>query len=96
MDNVFLPPASGNICFGVWKQLGNGSVKAHHVGLFFAPDGSLANTFTEDEIDRVSHDGRTYSGSFDQKFFEPTDVFGTGTPVQEFKGTTAATRISVD
>lgn len=96
MDNAFLPPVGGNVCFGVWKQLGSGSVKEHHVGLMFAPDGSLANIFTEDEIDRVSHDGKTYSGSFDQEIFEPTDVFGTGTPEQEIKGTTAATRISVD
>lgn len=96
MDNAFLPPAGGNVCFGVWKQLGNGSVKEHHVGLMFALDGSLANIFTEDEVDRVSHDGKTYNGTFDQKIFDPTDVFGTGTPVQEIKGTTAATRITVD
>ncbi|MGO8818541.1 MAG: hypothetical protein ACLQVG_28185 [Terriglobia bacterium] len=96
MDNAFLPPAGGNVCFGVWKQLGNGTVKAHHVGLMFAPDGSLANIFTEDEVDRVSRDGKTYEGTFDQKLFEPTDVFGTGAPVQEIKGKTAATRISVD
>ncbi|HEX7359712.1 MAG TPA: hypothetical protein VF283_04405 [Bryobacteraceae bacterium] len=96
MDNAFLPPVGGNVCFGVWKQLGNGSVKEHHIGLMFAPDGSLANVFTEDEIDRVSHDGKAYQGTFDQKLFDPTDVFGTGTPVQEIKGTTAATRITVD
>lgn len=71
-------------------------MKEHHVGLVFGPDGSLANVFTLDEIDRVSHDGKTYHGTFDQKFFDPTDVFGTGTPVQEIKGTTAATRITVD
>jgi hypothetical protein len=96
MDNAFLPPSGGNVCFGVWKQLGNGGVKEHHIGLMFAPDGSVGNIFTEDEIDRVAHNGKTYKGTFDQKIFEPTDVFGTGTPVQEIKGTTAATRIGVD
>lgn len=96
VDNAFLPPAGGNVCFGVWKKLGDGSVKEHHVGLVFGPDGSLANIFTIDEIDRVSHDGKTYSGTFDQKFFDPTDVFGAGAPAQEIKGTTAATRITVD
>ena len=96
MDNAFLPPSGGNVCFGVWKQLGNGNVKEHHIGLMFALDGSVGNIFTEDEIDRVAHNGKTYKGTFDQKIFDPTDVFGTGTPVQEIKGTTAATRIDVD
>ena len=95
-DNAFLPPSAGNICYGVWKDLGHRTVKEHHVGLMFAPDGSLANIFTEDEIDTVAADGKTYEGTFDQKLFEPTDVFGTGPVVQEIRGTTAATRITVD
>lgn len=95
-ENAFLPPSGGNVCFGVWKPLENGTVKLHHIGLMFAPDGSVANVFTVDEINRVSSDGKTYSGTFDFKIFDGTDIFGTGTPVQEFKGTTAATRITVD
>jgi hypothetical protein len=95
-ENAFLPPSGGNVCFGVWKQLDNGTVKLHHIGLMFAPDGSVANVFTVDEINCVSPNGKTYSGTFDFKIFDGTDLFGTGTPVQEFKGTTAATRITVD
>jgi hypothetical protein len=59
-ESVSAPPSGGNVCFGVWKQLGNGNVKLHHIGLMFAPDGSVANVFTVDEINRVSHDGKTY------------------------------------
>lgn len=95
-ENAFLPPIGGNVCFGTWKQLDNGSVKLHHIGLMFAPDGSVANVFTVDEINRVSHDGKTYEGTFDQKLYDPTDIFGTGLVVQEIKGTTAAKRISVE
>lgn len=95
-ENAFLPPSGGNVCFGVWKQLENGTVKLHHIGLMFAPDGSIANVFTVDEINCVSRDGKTYSGTFDFKIFDATDIFGTGTPLQELKGTTAATRITVD
>lgn len=76
--------------------LGDGNVKLHHIGLMFAPDGSVANVFTIDEIDRVSRDGKTYEGTFDMKIFDPTDVLGKGTVLQEIKGTTAATRITVD
>lgn len=95
-DNVFLPPGAGNICYGVWKDMGHRTVKVRHVGLMFGPDGSLANIFWEEETDTVSADGKTYEGSFDQKLYDPTDIFGTGPVVQEIKGRTAATRIAVD
>ena len=96
-ENVGLPPVGGNICYGVWKKLPNGSVKLHHIGQIFDPvTGKLANIFTVDEVNTVDHKGKTYSGYFDFKMYEPTDTFGTGTPLAEVKGTTAATRISVD
>jgi len=96
-ENAFLPPTAGNICFGVWKELGEGRVKLHHIGLMFAPDGSISNIFTVDETDAVASNDKTYQGSFDFKLWPPVfDLVGVGTPVQEIKGTTAATRISVD
>jgi hypothetical protein len=95
-ENAFLPPAAGNICFGVWKEQGARRVKLHHIGLMFAPDGSIANVFTVDEVDIVAPHGKTYTGVFDFKLFPPKDVYGTGTPLAEAKGTTAGTRITVD
>jgi hypothetical protein len=96
-ENAFLPPAGGNICFGVWKDLREGRVKLHHIGLMFAPDGSISNIFTVDETDAVASNDETYKGHFDMKLWPPSfDLVGVGTPVQEIKGTTAATRITVD
>jgi hypothetical protein len=96
-ENAFLPPAGGNICFGVWKDLDDGSVKLHHIGLMFGPDGSLSAIFTVDETDTVASDGKTYKGMFDFKLWPPSyDAVGVGTPIAEVKGTTAATRITVD
>jgi hypothetical protein len=62
----------------------------------FASDGSVSNIFTVDETDKVASDGKTYKGTFDFKLFDATDVYGTGTPIAEVKGTTAGTRITVD
>ena len=45
-ENAFVPPAGGNICYGVWKDLGKGTVKLHHIGLMFNSDGSLSAIFT--------------------------------------------------
>lgn len=95
-DNVFLPPSGGNICYGVWKDMGHRTVKVRHVGLMFAPDGSLANIFWQEETDTVSADGKTYEGTFDQKLYDPTDIFGTGPVVQEIKGKVAAKRVTID
>ena len=96
-ENAFLPPTAGNICFGVWKEVDDHTVKLHHIGLMFNPDGSLLAIFTVDETDKVASDGKTYQGSFDFKLWPPSyDAVGKGTPISEVKGTTAATRISVD
>jgi len=90
-ENAFLPPIGGNVCFGVWKEIGRRTVKLHHVGLMFNPDGSIKATFTVDEVDTVAENNKTYSGTFDFKVFDPA-----GTQVVEVKGTTAGTRITVD
>jgi hypothetical protein len=96
-ENAFLAPTGGNICFGVWKDLGENCVKLHHIGLMFNPDGSLLAIFTVDETDTVEPDGKTYKGMFDFKLWPPSyEAVGKGTPISEVKGTTAATRITVD
>jgi hypothetical protein len=96
-ENAFLPPAGGNICFGVWEDSDHGSVKLHHIGLMFAADGSLSFIFTDDEKNTVANNGKTYSGTFVFKLWPPVfSEVGTGKPLQEIKGTTAATRITVD
>jgi hypothetical protein len=63
-ENAFLLPTGGNICFGLWKEVDDCTVKLHHVGLMFNPDGSLLAIFTVDETDKVASDGKTYKGSF--------------------------------
>jgi hypothetical protein len=107
-ENAFLPPAGGNICFGVWKDLGHGKVKLHHIGLMFGGPGAVppedvSNIFTVDETDTVAPDGKTYTGFFDFKLYLPGDcansVSGyvcTGPPMSEVTGTTYGVRIAVD
>lgn len=91
-ENAYLPVAQGNICFGVWKTVGTRAVRLHHVGWTYDPvaGGPANGTFTLDESNTISRDGKTYTGSFTFKTFPST---GTGV---EVKGTIAATRITVD
>jgi hypothetical protein len=95
-ENAFLPPSGNNICYGVWKEVGKGGVKLHHIGLMFNASGEVSNTFTVDEVECLAPDGKSYTGTFDFKLFDATDVLGTGTPIAEVKGTQKATRITVD
>ncbi len=95
-ENANLPPAGG-ICYGVWKDLGEGSVKLHHIGLMFGSDGKLSNIFTLDEKNTLARNGQSYSGSFDFKLWPPSfAAVGVGTPIAELTGSTATTRINVD
>lgn len=94
-ENAWLPPDTGNICFGVWKEVGPRTVKLHHIGWQFTPGSTpptASGTFTLDETNTVSRDGKTYTGTFTFKTFY---IDGSPTGV-EVTGTIAATRITVD
>jgi len=96
-ENAFVSPTGGNICFGVWKDLGHGRVKLHHLGLMFDELGHVSNIFTDDEEVTVASNGKTYSGTFDFKLWPSSfDAVGVGSPLVEVTGTMAATRITVD
>jgi hypothetical protein len=88
-ENAVLPPSGGDICYGVWKQTGSHSVKLHHIGIIWGPDGKVAATFTVDETNTVSDDGKSYSGKFTFSQFDPS-----GNPGPVIKGTTAAKRVT--
>jgi hypothetical protein len=92
-ESAFLPPPVGNICIGVWKEVGHSKVKLHHMGWLFDGSGTTTanGSFILDEEDTVAGDGKTYTGTFT---FTPYSMDGTaGTPVT---GTVKATRVTVD
>ncbi|MGA7522050.1 MAG: hypothetical protein WBW84_06180 [Acidobacteriaceae bacterium] len=94
-ENAWLPPDVGNICFGVWKQIAQRTVRLHHIGWVFTPGGTpptASGVFTLDETNKVSRDGNTYTGIFTYRTY---DINGTPTGVV-VEGTTAAVRITVN
>jgi len=96
-ENAVKPPVGGNICYGVWKETSNGTVKLHHIGLMFDSTGNLSNIFTDDEKVKVASNGQTYTGTFDFRLWPPNfEAVGVGTPIAEATGSIAATRINVD
>lgn len=92
-ENADLSPLGGNICMGVWKQTGTRSVRLHHIGLTFSSDGlDATGSFTLDENNTVSVDGKSYTGSFTFMTYD-SDGNYSGTTVS---GKISATRITVN
>jgi hypothetical protein len=91
-ENVAHNPEIGNICFGVWKQVGVRKFRLHHIGWLFSDDGTLTGSFTFDETDTVAPSGMSYKGTF---VFKTYDLKGAFTGV-EVPGTAAASRITVN
>ena len=89
-ENAYAIPTEGNVCEGVWKQVGSRTVRLNHIGWNFDASGNPAGTFTLAETNIVSEDGATYTGSFDYKLYDPNGIL-----LDEIKGTQMATRITV-
>lgn len=92
-DNIDHSPVIGNVCFGVWKQIGPRKVRLHHTGWLFDDSGNPIGSFIQYETDTVAGNGMTYTGSFDFKVY---DTNGDFVPGSEVTGTIAATRITAD
>lgn len=96
-ESAFLASAGGDVCVGVWAQIGDRKVKLHHVGWLFnidTPNAVATNYFTLDEENTVAPDGKSYSGTFTFKIWNLDGTAPSPQPV--VTGTIAATRITVD
>ena len=96
-ENAFVPPAGGNICYGVWKDLGKGTVKLHHIGLMFnRPAASRPSSPTTKRTRSRPTEKPIKECSISNSGLPAMDAVGVGKPIAEVKGTVAATRITVD
>ena len=93
IDSGGRSPLIGNVCFGVWKQIGERRYKLNHRGIGFDSAGSAVNGVDSIIFDvKLSRDGNSYSGTFTIFAFD-TDGNPMGPAV---KGTASGTRITVD
>ena len=91
LENPNLAPATGPLCLGVWKQVGQRTFRLHHVGWNFDINGNSLGTFTLNETNTIGPNGKTYQGTFDLKFYDVG-----GNLVQDVTGTQTAIRITVN
>ena len=86
-ESINLPVLGGNTCVGEWKSVNETHVSRNHVGWIYN-NGILAGYFTEYELDAISPDGNSYSGTNDQKIFDVK-----GNLLVEVTGTSSAIRM---
>jgi len=83
-----LPPASGDLCVGVWKQAGTTIELTAHVTWLYDLNQNFMGTLNITERNVVSADGTIYTGTFEAHFYDPT-----GVQFKEVMGTTVAERL---
>ena len=59
----------GAMCQGTWT-MARGTVQLFHVAWTFDANGMLSGHWEETQTDTVSHDRRTYQGTYDTKFYD--------------------------
>lgn len=83
-----LPPATGELCVGVYTKHGKTIDLTAHVTFLYDMSGDYQGTLDLVEQNKVASDGNSYTGTFDAKFYDTT-----GTLFNEVTGTTTADRL---
>jgi hypothetical protein len=91
VDNA-VPPVLGNVCIGVWQQLGR-TIKLRHYTWNWNPDGTKAGVFQLEMTVTVGRGGDTFEGTYVSDSF---DLDGKVIPELHGEGVVRASRITAD
>jgi hypothetical protein len=89
IEDANIPPATGNICLGVWQSTGR-TITLYHRAWTYKTDGvTPTGTLVLTATDKVELGGNRFHGPFDAKFYNTK-----GKLLQELQGVTTATRLT--
>jgi hypothetical protein len=91
VDNA-VPPLLGNVCVGVWKQIGR-TIRLKHLTWNWNPDGSKAGIFLLEMTLTVDRGGQVFTGTYVSDSF---DTNGVRIPDLHAEGVVRGDRITVD
>jgi hypothetical protein len=91
ITNSSRPPATGNVCLGVWKMIGPSSYRLNHRALNFDSNGNLIGPVAIREEVIVDRKGVRYTGTFTIDLFD-----NQGHTIGHVEGEVSAQRIPVD
>jgi hypothetical protein len=87
LEYANIPPTFGPTCLGVWTAVNHGA-QLYHTTFFYDANGNFTGTMQLRARYKVSKDGMSYTGPFDEKDYDPN-----GALMKETKGTVTGTRI---
>jgi hypothetical protein len=91
VDNA-VSPAFGNVCVGVWKQVGTRTYKLKHMTFNWDAQGKVAGTFILEMTVRLDRRGNEYEGTY---VTDSYDLSGNVVPELHAEGVVRGSRITV-
>jgi hypothetical protein len=88
-----LPPALGNVCVGIWKQIAPRTFKLKHMTWNWDANGGFAGTFLMTATLRLDRRGHSYTGTWSADSY---DTEGDLIPALHAEGIAHGTRIGLD
>lgn len=83
-----IPTITGDICMGVWKNVGR-DYNLYHTAWTFDDSGNPNGTMVLTHADKLNRKGTAFAGTFDLKFYDIN-----GNLVNEITGDTQADRVT--
>lgn len=93
MNSALFPPVVGNVCFGVWKDLGHDTFKLRHIGWTFTTANAFEGTFRLSVALTVGPGGDAFSGTYTSDVLGPDGKVLDGSAAE---GDVIATRFEVE
>jgi hypothetical protein len=88
-----VPPAFGNVCVGVWKQIGSRTYRLRHVTFNWDEQGRSTGTFVMQMTVTLDRRGNRYTGKYVSDSF---DLAGIVIPELHVEGVVRSVRITVE
>lgn len=92
-NDIQVPPAAGNICWGVWEKVSKRSYKMRHIGWSFDASGTYMGRFYLTATLDMDAGRDTFSGKF---VADQEDLSGNFIPSMHAAGVLKAERFTVD
>jgi hypothetical protein len=91
VTNSLFAPATGSVCYGVWRKSGPSSYTLNHFGLAWNLDGTFIGPAQVREEVVLDRSGNRFEGTFTIDQYDPS-----GTLLDHFAGRVTARRITVN
>jgi hypothetical protein len=91
-NDIAVPPATQNVCYGVWERTGKGTFKVRHLGWVFDVTGKFAGTVELKITVSLIDNGAAFRGRY---VLEQYDLAGNAIPADHAEGDLTATRYTI-